>query len=482
MKSTAVRCIMAVLAVGSIASMSQANEKVYQQVLRSTVCVFAGQRSGAGSLIDVNRRLVVTNFHVVDGFPQVSVFFAHYENGKPVTDRKFYIDNLKKYAIKAKVTAWDPRRDLALLELESLPEPRPALELAAESAHAGLEVHSVGNPGASQAFWVYTSGTVRQVYQKKIQFPNGLVVDATVVETQSPVNPGDSGGPVVNDKGELVGVTQSVNTGANLVSNCIDVSELKDLLAGRNKSIDPHVLKLLPDLKLIYTVTPSGAIRLNFKGNNDKDPMQSVYIEKLGEKGKTAERLNVATPFYVSAESVPSEVAYLFLEQSARWNIGAWELQKVGKQYLVVFRAKLPADAPLDLVQTAIQANLGAARDIRPKFQSALSELKTKNSAHPSTLDGNWALHEKDAKQAESAMRLTFSGTSFVLHAGALMEMKGTYRFVDDTLTLTVGNDTLRKGKVRWMNNEKFILEASEKSIEFQKAPNAEKVAAAPAT
>jgi hypothetical protein len=78
-------------------------------------------------------------------------------------------------------------------------------------------------------------------------------------------------------------------------------------------------------------------------------------------------------------------------------------------------------------------------------------------------------------------MRLTFSGTSFVLHAGMLMEMKGTYRFADDTLTLSIGNDTLRKGKVRWMNSETFILEANEKSIEFQKVIGTENSAVRPA-
>ena len=56
----------------------------------------------------------------------------------------------------------------------------------------------MGNPGASDAYWVYTSGAISQVYQKTIRY-NTQTVQARVLETQSPINPGDSGGPVVND-------------------------------------------------------------------------------------------------------------------------------------------------------------------------------------------------------------------------------------------------------------------------------------------
>ena len=52
-----------------------------------------------------------------------------------------------------------------------------------------------------------------------------------MVETDSPTNPGDSGGPLLNAKGELVGVTQGGALNAQLVSTFIDVSEVKQLLA-----------------------------------------------------------------------------------------------------------------------------------------------------------------------------------------------------------------------------------------------------------
>ena len=70
--------------------------------------------------------------------------------------------------------------------------------------------------------------------------------EAKVVETDSATNPGDSGGPLLNAKGELVGVTQGGAINAQLVSTFIDVSEVKSLLttkAVKDVKADKQVVK-----------------------------------------------------------------------------------------------------------------------------------------------------------------------------------------------------------------------------------------------
>ncbi len=73
---------------------------------------------------------------------------------------------------------------------------------------------------------------MRQVYHNRFEYQDGQKVDAQVIETQAPLNPGDSGGPVVNDRGEVVGVNAAGKANAQLVSLCIDVAEVKALLGG----------------------------------------------------------------------------------------------------------------------------------------------------------------------------------------------------------------------------------------------------------
>jgi S1-C subfamily serine protease len=202
-----------------------------------------GDRPGAGSgaLVDRPRKLVVTNYHVVGEEAEVMVLFPAFDtDGTVIAERSAYRDKeaeLRRSGrlTDARVVARDSRCDLALLELDRLPEDARAVPLAAASPRPGQQVHSIGNPGVSDALWLYSRGTVRQVYRKTFVPDGGFEVRARVVETQSPINPGDSGGPVVNDRGELVAVVQSAYVGrpgkeVRLLSVFIDVSELKDLL------------------------------------------------------------------------------------------------------------------------------------------------------------------------------------------------------------------------------------------------------------
>jgi S1-C subfamily serine protease len=249
---------------------SEDGEKVYQRLLKSAVWVISPVSksvsangsavvqiaSGSGSLLDAKLRLILTNYHAVADREQVSVLFPVYQPNKQgkleiKAERDFYTRLFTSgKAIRGKVLARSPQSDLALLQLESVPADAVPLRLAPGSVSPGQRVHSIGNPGRSGALWVYTSGTVRQVYHKQWSADIGggksLHLNAQVIETQSPTNPGDSGGPLVNDRGELVGVTQGrVGDGsqsrqeyrqdyrqeyAQLLSTFIDVSEVKNFV------------------------------------------------------------------------------------------------------------------------------------------------------------------------------------------------------------------------------------------------------------
>ena len=245
----------------AFAQSDASGEKIYQQTLRSTVWIIATRgnglaASGTGSLIDSKKKLVITNYHVVGENDRVLVLFAAYRKGnKLITERTHYLDMFKNgTSIQGKVHHRDSNRDLALIELESVPPGAVGLRLARDSAGPGQRVHSIGNPGSSDGLWCYTSGTVRQVYHKKWRSRDGQRVysfEAEVVETQSPTNPGDSGGPLTNDRGELVAITQGTAVGAQLISLFIDLSEVKSFLSSKRllPRLAPAVARTGPDDK-----------------------------------------------------------------------------------------------------------------------------------------------------------------------------------------------------------------------------------------
>ncbi len=216
--------------------------KIYKEAVASTVWVHStrvlGLATGSGTLIDAGRRLVLTNYHVVEENPRVTIYFPEYRDGRPIPERTHYTDRAKRLGVRGKVIALDKGADLAVIQIDAVPEGVKAIAVAARSPEPGELVHSIGNAGKSGALWGYVNGTVRQVYRKKWQAALSKTktahFEARVIETDTPTNPGDSGGPLLNDKGELVGVTQGGALNASLVSFFVDASEVKQLLATRD--------------------------------------------------------------------------------------------------------------------------------------------------------------------------------------------------------------------------------------------------------
>jgi S1-C subfamily serine protease len=149
------------------------------------------------------------------------------------------------------VVATDRARDLALLRLARVPEGAREVPLAARGPRPGETVHALGNSGARDGvLWRYGRGHVRQVYRHRLkgdaegEEEAEYELNARVVETQVPSNPGDSGGPVVNDRGELVGITEGVRLSRQLVTFAIEVSEVRAVLGGV-KDPDPASVSLV---------------------------------------------------------------------------------------------------------------------------------------------------------------------------------------------------------------------------------------------
>lgn len=231
------------------ASKPLTGEQVYRRLVRSTVFILVidvdeGKVSfvscGSGALVHRDRRLVVTNYHVVEDRDRVNVFFAARDaKGELITTPKHYVENAKELRIWGKVVARDPKLDLAILELERVPETAAALPLAAKPAPTNTNVWSVGASGVDKGFtgalWRSCSGTVTNRYRDKFTLSKGQAVEAMFLQTQKPVNPGDSGGPTVNDRCELVGVVSSLHLQKQLTAHDIDVTEVRTFLSEHAK-------------------------------------------------------------------------------------------------------------------------------------------------------------------------------------------------------------------------------------------------------
>lgn len=222
-------------------------DRIYERLLRSVVYIPAveqrgGERvatGGSGVLVDRDRALVLTNFHIVRDKTAVDVYFPSFDMaGGLITDPAQYAKgaNLR---VAGTVVATDPKRDLALLALEraKVPPRATGLPLAPAPAPTGMKVYSVGAsgvrlPDSGGVLWQLSDSTVRGRSRDKFTLRDGQAVEAMLLETSTPANAGDSGGPTVNERCELVGLVSLAGAQSNQVRHDIDVTEVRGFLAG----------------------------------------------------------------------------------------------------------------------------------------------------------------------------------------------------------------------------------------------------------
>ncbi|MGI0486294.1 trypsin-like peptidase domain-containing protein [Pantanalinema rosaneae CENA516] len=167
--------------------------QVYQQVNPAVVTVFAGREIGSGSIVSSDG-LVITNNHVIRGSQNGYVFV------RTATGTRY----------PGRVIATDVRKDLALIQLDT-PELLPTVQLASSSVQPGEPVYAIGSPYGRPG--VMTTGSFSRVRE------NGDL------QSQVILRPGNSGGPLLNARGEMVGVNKAIldsrrgNTGISFATS-----------------------------------------------------------------------------------------------------------------------------------------------------------------------------------------------------------------------------------------------------------------------
>jgi S1-C subfamily serine protease len=168
---------------------------------------------GSGFVIDKSGH-ILTNYHVVQGAQRVQVSFSDNER------------------LNARIVGRDPATDVAVLQVKTRSRALTPLALGdSDSVRVGDAVVAIGNPlGEDRSI---TSGIVSAL-QRRIFAPNGAPID-NVIQTDAALNHGNSGGPLLNARGEVIGVNsqiQTANGGGNIgIGFAIPINTVKTVAA-----------------------------------------------------------------------------------------------------------------------------------------------------------------------------------------------------------------------------------------------------------
>ncbi|MEM2466628.1 MAG: trypsin-like peptidase domain-containing protein [Candidatus Bathyarchaeia archaeon] len=179
--------------------------QIYNRTRNSVVLITSGEKAGSGFVYYAGangKGYIVTNYHVVNSKSDVTVTF--FINGKPIQ-------------VLALIRGSDIYSDLAVLEIEQLPSgARPLLVGKSELLMVGEPVYAIGNPfgleGSMTAGIVSQVGRVLRLSDLGVPEPWGKYAIVDVIQFDAAVNPGNSGGPLLNSLGEVVGVTFAIET------------------------------------------------------------------------------------------------------------------------------------------------------------------------------------------------------------------------------------------------------------------------------
>lgn len=279
-------------------------EKVYERMLKSAVWIIGIQKdgkaawSGSGSVVDVKNKLILTNHHVSrdKGEAELKVIFPAYDQkGELIREAEVYEKRAKTDAIPAWVELARSKVDLAIIKVPGLPENILPIPMAGTSARPGQTVYSIGSPAGTDSLWHLAPGTVRQV-SKKTWRSVSADHEARVVEAQTGAYHGDSGGPMVNQRCEMVAVTQGGGHPDNPnIGIFIDISEVRTILNDYYRS---QSLPLLPEstgTEASVSVDVTGLVKLLADPDAQK---RADAARTLGRKGEEARR---AVPDLVAA-------------------------------------------------------------------------------------------------------------------------------------------------------------------------------------
>ena len=242
---------------------------VYKRALPSVVNVTSSQLSldffygvvpsqsqGSGFILTKDGR-ILTNYHVIANPQQVEVTLSD------------------KHKYPAKIILQDPAHDLALLQINAN-NLTPSVLSQSRDLQVGQNVYAIGNPFGLNG--TMTTGILSSI--RSVREPQGATIE-NALQTDAAINPGNSGGPLLNSRGEVIGMNTLIATGGAEQSSgigfAIPVDTIKAVLSDfskygrvRRPSLGIASLAIGPDLAeqmglaadygvLIQKVIPGGA-------------------------------------------------------------------------------------------------------------------------------------------------------------------------------------------------------------------------------
>ncbi len=223
---------------------------VTQTQIRSYYGTTSGEGAGTGVIVSKDG-YVLTNNHVIEGADSVSI-----------------VDSKGDLYENVRIVGRDPLNDIAFLKINSDTEFTAAALGNSSSIRVGQQVVAIGNALGQYSNTVTSgivSGTGRPVTASSGSGQSESLTD--LIQTDASINSGNSGGPLVNMSGQIIGINTAIVEDANGIGFSIPINATKGILAGVLETgkvsrayLGVNYLSITPDVSREYDLpVTSGA-------------------------------------------------------------------------------------------------------------------------------------------------------------------------------------------------------------------------------
>lgn len=273
---------------------------IYKQLISKTVLVETNSGEiGAGIFID--KDLVLTNWHVVKNSKFLSIAFRNTNNLLTSPEKNTYLT--------AKILKYDRTKDLALLEIldkQTVREIKPIKLANINNTQIGDDVFTIGHPEGE--LFTFDTGIISQIRKNYTWKTNEHHQADFVIQVKNSISNGSSGGPLVNENLELVGLNTFSNVHGQNLNFAISVADIKVFLESKKqifnsneKSSDNRSKLIILDVKKGFDTkqTPIATYFIDSNKNNIVDlvaidvgrtGVYNYYLYDTNEDGKFDKR------------------------------------------------------------------------------------------------------------------------------------------------------------------------------------------------
>lgn len=279
---------------------------VFAKAIPSVVKVLTNEGFGTGVIIS-GKGFILTNYHVISGYGTVGILFSTSSSGNDV--------------VLADVVRFDQVADLALLKLKMDRAGLLPINPTKGEVRIGEEVHAIGHPLGED--WTYTRGYVSQIrkdYSWQASATDHHVAD--VIQSQTPISPGNSGGPLLNDNSELIGINSFGKTEGQNLNYSVAMSTVARFLKSKDNRVrqvlDRQTDKLVNTLDENKNGNPDAYV-WDFNGNQigdqigfDRDENFDVEEVLIDENENGKPEIRVVYSDALNLDINPVAIVYLF--------------------------------------------------------------------------------------------------------------------------------------------------------------------------